>query len=409
MNSAIITIGDELLRGTISDTNSQWLSNYLYKLGFPVQEIASLPDDEAVITRKLRQFSNEYPLIFVTGGLGPTSDDLTRDAAAGAFCCPLESRSELIDDIRHFFSLMNKDMPASNRRQALIPKGAKTMKNPIGTAPGFVISRGEKQIFFFPGVPSELKQMFSSEVEPTLVSNYAEDSSKEVTVSRTYNVCSIGESTLEDRIGHLASVTSNPSLTYLCSPGMVSITIKAVASVTIDACELLDSLEERIRAEVGDLIRGRADEKLVNGVLRLLKEKKKYIYIKDVVTGGLLGATICNAITCNNKDFSLALFAGSLVLGGMAGNESRSSHLFDELVADSKEELADSENRVEIVLGVANNELSPENPTITTRVFIGAGCKNWEHSIETFPHQHNRAAKLVNASLAELYKTLDIL
>ena len=221
MNSAIITIGDELLRGTICDTNSQWLCNYLYRLGFPVSEIVSLPDDEDVITRKLRQLSNEYSLIFVTGGLGPTSDDLTRDAAAGAFFSPLESNSGVIDDIRNFFARINQNMPASNRRQALIPKGAQVLNNSLGTAPGFIISRGEKQIFFFPGVPSELKEMFSSLVEPMLTSMTDGDGQAHVTLSRTYNVCSIGESLLQDQIGHLASVNSNPSLTYLCTPRLI--------------------------------------------------------------------------------------------------------------------------------------------------------------------------------------------
>jgi nicotinamide-nucleotide amidase len=407
MNSAIITIGNELLRGTICDTNSQWLSNYLYKLGFPVSEIASLPDDEAVITRKLRQFSNEYPLVFVTGGLGPTSDDLTRDAAAEAFCCPLESRSELIDNIRLFFSRLNKDMPASNRRQALIPKGATVLNNSIGTAPGFVVSRGEKQVFFFPGVPSELKKMFSLSVEPMLVSSGADKVNGRTTLSRTYNVCSIGESTLEDKIGHLANVTSNPSLTYLCSPGIVSITIKSVASNSLEARDLLDSLETRIRSEIGDLIRGRADEELVDGVLRLLKEKNKYIYIRDVETGGLLGATICNAITCNDEDFSLSLFAGSLVLGGMAADDSGSCSLFDKLVIDSKEQLKKSKGRVEIVIARSQNEISSDNSSVISKVFIGAGSEHFEFSIETFHHQHNNAVKLVNSSLAFLYKTLE--
>ena len=157
------------------------------------------------------------------------------------------------------------------------------------------------------------------------------------------------------------------------------------------------------------MIRGVADEKLVNGVLRLLSEKDKYIYIRDVVTGGLLGATLCNAITCNREKFSLSLFAGSLVLGGGSTTGSGGTILFDELVADSKKELVHSDNRVEIVLAPDKAGDVDDNGPVISRGFIGARSKTWEFNVETFPHRHNNALKQVNASLASLYKTLDTL
>ena len=400
MNCAIITVGDELLTGSVCDTNTQWLGGMLYKLGFPVRETASLPDDKEAITRKLRQFSNEYSLIIVSGGLGPTSDDLTRESAAEAFYCSLELQSEVVESIRRFFASIHQDMPASNRKQALIPKGARLLPNPCGTAPGFCITRGEKHIVFLPGVPSELKAIFNESIAPWLTALTSSETASQTVLSRTFNVCFIGESMLEDRIGHLATVSSNPSLAYNCSPGVISLIIKAQAESAALASEMLDSLERKIRDEVGHLIKGRPDEKLVFGVLRVLTEKKRYVYIRDMATGGLLGATICNAIGSASDEFSNALFAGSLVLGGTFSGEVITS--YQELVSDARQEIACCENRVELVIAPDEEETS----SMFIKCFVGTGNKSREFKLKTLPGVSN-ASRLVNASLASLYDMVE--
>jgi len=410
LNAAIITIGDELLRGSVCDTNSSWLANRLYKLGFPVKEIVSLPDEEQVISTKLKEISSQYSLLFVTGGLGPTSDDLTREAVASAFDLSLELNMAIVENIRKFFFDRGKDMPSTNKKQAMIPEGAVILNNLTGTAPGFRLSIDGSFVLCFPGVPSELQNMFDSSVVPWLVTLKEKENSSDLTISRTFNVCFIGESHLEEKIGHLATITSNPSLSYLCSPGLIALTIKSVAKSSSEAEKMLDELEKSIRREIGDLIRGNADEKLVDSVLRVLSEKGKYIYIRDVITGGLLGAVICNAIYCSKDKFSASLFAGSLVLGGLETSPN-DKNLFDSLVVDSKSELEMKKNRIEIVLaphvgGAGKNSLADKSSSSVVRWFIGSREFSTDFKIAGLLSGHNASSSLVNTSLGALYQMI---
>lgn len=170
MTCAIVSIGTELTRGELLDTNSQWLAERLLELGHEVVEMATVDDDEARIAQTLRSLASRYRFLFVTGGLGPTTDDLTTRVAASVLGVPLVRDEESLRRITARLEARGRRMSDSNAKQADFPEGAEILPNERGTAPGFAVSFGTTRAFFFPGVPLEMKDMFNAYVAPKLPS-----------------------------------------------------------------------------------------------------------------------------------------------------------------------------------------------------------------------------------------------
>jgi nicotinamide-nucleotide amidase len=168
MNAVIVSVGTELVIGQCVDTNSAWLSAELTRHGAEVKRHITVGDDLASIEATVRAAMSEAPLIIVTGGLGPTADDVTRQALAGAVNEPLEENPEALAQICSFFEQWQRPMSDSNRLQALAPRGSKILANRRGTAPGIEFSRHDRHIFALPGVPSEMKLMFDEWVRPDI-------------------------------------------------------------------------------------------------------------------------------------------------------------------------------------------------------------------------------------------------
>ena len=293
MSACVVSIGDELLRGVSTDTNSAWLASRLLEMGYRTGTFNCLPDDKATIARKLKQLANEFSIIIVSGGLGPTMDDVTRDAAAEAFYAPLELRPEVVDDIRRQFVSRGLDMPPRNRRQAEVPKGAEVMRNPIGTACGFYFPRGDKAVFFMPGVPREMKKMFDESVAPLLLEWKEGQKERQRVVTKKLAVYGIGESALEERLGDLSSTKTNPALGYSCSPGLNTIHIIAEGE---HAEELADEMERKVRAIVGRNIVGKSGETPAEAVVNRAFKKQWNIAIIDLATGGYLVSELTKAM-----------------------------------------------------------------------------------------------------------------
>ena len=160
----ILSIGTELTRGLTVDTNAAWLSRRLGSMGMPVDQVRAVPDDEDAITRAIGELTGGADAVFLTGGLGPTQDDLTREGLARAMGVVLEERSEQVAVIRSYFEARHREMPASNIRQAMAPLGATIIPNAMGTAPGLRARIGDCTVFAMPGVPSEMQAMFVGHV-----------------------------------------------------------------------------------------------------------------------------------------------------------------------------------------------------------------------------------------------------
>lgn len=283
-NVHLIAIGAELLSADRLETNSHEIQAQLMENGFRVGRCVVVDDRVEEITRVIRTASEEADFIITTGGLGPTEDDVTREAAAKAAGVPLEENAEALADIEQFFRVRNRDFSASNRRQALIPKGATLLRNPIGTAPSFRVKVNAATLFCLPGVPSEMRELIKKEVLPCMLQG--RDPSLSRTVIATVHLCGLTESSANDQIRDIlqakdprAGITVHSSV----------ITLK-LTSRSPDAESLVEKTKRRLYDIFGDIIFGEGDDnRIENATGRLLIDKGISFATAESCTGGLIG------------------------------------------------------------------------------------------------------------------------
>ncbi len=287
MHAFIIGIGDELTLGQTVDTNSSWLSEQLMALGIPVLAHLVVPDDRAATAAAIRQAAAAAELTIVTGGLGPTQDDLTRDALADAAGAPLEERPDALAAVAAWFKHHQRTMSASNRVQALCPRGSDWLDNDCGTAPGLRVRIGQATVYAFPGVPREMKSMFLRHLAPTLAAQ-----SGRVILTRTIRTFGEGESQLGERLGELMRRGGNPVVGTTVSLGVVSVRVRSEASTLAEAEAALQATVAEIQTRLGELIYGADDDTLARAVGRLLKERGMTLATAESCTGGGVAAQI---------------------------------------------------------------------------------------------------------------------
>ncbi len=287
MHAFIIGIGDELTLGQTVDTNSPWLSEQLTALGIPVLGHLIVPDDRAATAAAVRQAAATTELVLVTGGLGPTQDDLTRDALADAAGVPLEERTDALAAVATWFKQHQRTMSASNRVQALCPRGADWLDNDCGTAPGLRVRIGQATVYAFPGVPREMKAMFLRHLVPTLAAQ-----SGRVILTRTIRTFGEGESQIGERLGDLMRRGRNPVVGTTVSLGVVSVRVRSEASTLAEAEAALQATVADIQARLGNLIYGADDDTLARAVGRLMKERDMTLVTAESCTGGGVAAQI---------------------------------------------------------------------------------------------------------------------
>lgn len=298
MKAEIIAIGSELLSG-ILDTNSSFLAERLLALGIDLRSMIIVPDREEGIRDAVKRAIDRSDLILITGGLGPTDDDLTRKIVAKTLGIRLVLRGEIIDKIKAYFREREIEMPKINERQALIPFGAKTIENPIGTAPGFLLEYQDKLIICLPGPYNEMRTMFFS-IEPALKERCGEGL-KRLKVLRT---CGLHESTLNDLLKEMMDSCGRDGLEIGLIASETGIDIRITCLPTAPLCvsdktgheqeAILNALEERIKERLGDYIYGSGKESLEEVIGRLLKERGLKISVAESCTGGLIAHRITN-------------------------------------------------------------------------------------------------------------------
>lgn len=273
MRAEIVSIGTELLLGTITDTNASYLAQKLAALGIDCYYISQIGDNIDRLVQTLRRAWERSDLLITTGGLGPTGDDLTREAIAEMLGERMEVDPTLESELRAFFKRRGVEMPAANLKQAALIPSSQSLPNPIGTAPGWWVtredSRGQHIIVSMPGVPYEMKRMWEHEAEPRLRSR-----SLTVIVSRTLKTLGMGESAVEDKVKDLMT-GSNPTLAPYAKPDGVHLRITAKTHDAASAAPLIASLEERVRSRLGEVVYG-ADGDTPEGVVALLLEELDY-------------------------------------------------------------------------------------------------------------------------------------
>ncbi|GBD36618.1 Putative competence-damage inducible protein [bacterium HR36] len=309
MRAEIIAIGTELTSGQKLDTNSAWLSRRLQEFGIQPCWHTTLPDELETIVAALEVARQRAEVVVITGGLGPTLDDLTREALARLAGVELILHEPSLRHIEELFARRGRPMPERNRLQAMIPRGAEVIPNPIGTAPGIWISVLRKPcdcppevsplslglakprtlIIALPGVPSELQAMWQEEVAPRLRKL---GPAPIVIRERVLHCFGLGESAIEAKLGDLTRRGRNPEVGITASDAVISLRLVAQAPCEAEALALLDADEATIRQTLGDLVFGAGDEDLQHAVARLLEQTGQSLATAESVTGGLIASRL---------------------------------------------------------------------------------------------------------------------
>ena len=296
MRCDVLAIGTELLLGQIVDTNSAWLGEHLAEVGIDTCEHRKVGDNLPRMVTCLRELLERADAVIVCGGLGPTPDDVTREAIAEVMGVELERRDELIEQIQRLFGSRGREMPANNLRQADVPKGGDYIPNPIGTAPGLqcevVIDGVTKVVYAVPGVPYEMVQMVTDYVLPDLLERAGE---RAVIVSRSLKTWGASESGLAEMIAERVDRQTNPTIAFLAR-GIEGIYVRMTAkAATEDAARaLLDAEDRELRSVLGELIFAVDDETMESEVLRLCEARGWSLGVAESLTGGFIGARIAN-------------------------------------------------------------------------------------------------------------------
>lgn len=265
MKAEIIAVGTELLLGQIVDTNSAHIAQQLTTIGLDLNFKSTVGDNLERIKATLRNALNRSDFVITTGGIGPTLDDLTREAVAEVLETPLVFHQDLFDQINDFFTRLGRTTSPNNRKQAYIPEGAIPIENPVGTAPGFIAEQGDKAIITVPGVPHEMRYFMEHSVLPYLRRKLG---IREVIVSRVLKMTGIGESMVDERLKDLIEEGTNPTIGLLAHTqiGEIHVRLTAKADERARAEELNAALEAKIRERIGEFIFG-VDEDTYEGIL----------------------------------------------------------------------------------------------------------------------------------------------
>ena len=289
MKAAILAVGDELLAPGRAETNSVFLTDELAKMGIPVVFRAVVSDDASAIEAFLRRALLGADVVFLTGGLGPTADDVTRDAAARALSREMELDADWLERIQKRFDRRGIVMPGVNRKQAMVPIGADLLPNRRGTAPGLWMRvDDDKGVVLLPGPPAELRPMFEAEVEPRL-SQQAGDVVYDV---RKLWVTGLAESAVEQRVCETYLRYKNPATTILASAGQVELRLTATGTNADEAVAANDVLVAELRALLGDHLFSECEEELEEVVGQLLVSQEKRIAVAESLTGGLIASRL---------------------------------------------------------------------------------------------------------------------
>ncbi|MBE5761149.1 MAG: competence/damage-inducible protein A [Clostridiales bacterium] len=286
MKAEIISVGTELLLGQIVNTDAQYLSKQLSYLGIDVFRQLTVGDNAGRLKEAIGESLERCDMLILTGGLGPTADDLTKETAAEYFSLEMEEHKESMERLKGFFKGREKAMTPNNLKQAYFPKGCKVLKNEKGTAPGCIINEKGKIVVILPGPPFELIDMFEKQVLPYLKENCSAGIH-----SRILRLFGIGESQLEFQIKDLME-SSNPTVAPYAGFGEVTLRLTVKCPNDADPNKYLDPMETEIRRRVGDFIYGYGNEKLETVAAKMLVEKGVTISTAESLTGGMVASTL---------------------------------------------------------------------------------------------------------------------
>jgi len=283
--AALVAVGDELVSGERSEGNLGWLARELTERGWRVKEARLLGDDLAQLTEVFRELMSAHELVVVTGGLGPTLDDVTRHAAAAACELELFEDEDTIEELRALWRERGEEMPESNRRQALMPSGALRLANAHGTAPGFLVERGAAHLACLPGPPREMRGVATEELLGRVELGEAPQ-------RRTLYLCGLSESDLADMLGEWMERDAAPRVGVLASQGVLELKFTACGAGEADVSQLESRFEEA-RLRLAEWIFSERDSDIASVLVRELIEDECSLAVAESCTGGQVSKRLC--------------------------------------------------------------------------------------------------------------------
>lgn len=305
MNVEMLAVGTELLLGQIVNGNAAAIGTRLADAGLGHYRQTVVGDNMERIVAAIREGAGRADALIITGGIGPTQDDLTRDALAIAAGVPMEFSDDYAEHLRRWWERRGRPMPETNLRQAEYPRGAEMIPNEKGTAPGLRLRLGSCWVFAVPGVPQEMVPMVDGHIIPFLIAEAGEAGG--VIVSRVLRTWGESESRIAELLADLYHAGTNPTLAYLASGGEIKLRLTARAATRDDADRMIEPVEAEIRSRLGSLVFSIGDETIERVVLRLCVEAGWTLATAESATGGLIAGTLTSV------PGSSAAFAGGVV------------------------------------------------------------------------------------------------
>ena len=288
MKAEIVSIGEEVVLGSIADTNAAWLAQRLTESGYAVARHTAVGDQRADILDALRDATERSDAVVVTGGIGPTLDDITREVLAELAGVGLVESPEARRHVESFFERIGRPMAATNLRQALLPEGADLVPNPRGTAVGVRLRVNGAEVFSLPGVPIEMKLMYEASLRPAL-----EGGEQRAIALRRLRLFGVGESTVAERLGDLMRRGANPEIGTQVERGVIGIRVLARSATREEAERLAEAAAGEVVRRVGeDLVFGRDDERIEDVVVRELERTGLTLATAESCTGGYLAGRL---------------------------------------------------------------------------------------------------------------------
>ncbi|OPX86696.1 MAG: putative competence-damage inducible protein [Pelotomaculum sp. PtaB.Bin104] len=288
MKAELIFSGSELLQGRVLNTHAQYLGRRLFQSDIEVGWHVTVGDNLAHLKQAVRQALERADLVLITGGLGPTTDDLTKDAVAEVLGLQMVLDEKSLADIKDLFAKRGMSMPESNTRQAIFPVGATILPNKRGTAPGALIEKANKIIALLPGPPHEMSAMFEDTLLPMLLERLVSGTAIR---HKVFKLSGISESAVQDLLKDLDGQV-NPGITYLAKPGEIQVRVAAHAASAEQAEKMVAELSEKVQSQLEEHIYGYDGEAVEQVVARLLLQKGMFISTAESCTGGLIGARL---------------------------------------------------------------------------------------------------------------------
>ncbi len=293
MKAHIITIGDEILIGQIINSNAAFIGSKLSDVGVEITKSTVVPDEYNSVMNEFKYAVENNDLVLVTGGLGPTHDDITKKCIVDFFDTELVENKDVLDDLKNFFAQKGKEIIELNREQALFPKIAKPIRNSRGTAPGILIEKEKKIFVAMPGVPFEMKEMLLSTVVPK-IRDLIIDKENKFTVRKNLLTTGIPESVLYQKLGDVNELLGEVKMAFLPSQFGVRIRLTAIAESEDKASEMILEVEQKIRSKVGRYIYGKDDDTLEGMIAKILTDRDLKIATAESCTGGLIANRLTN-------------------------------------------------------------------------------------------------------------------